>query len=309
MQIYKVDDHCLKTLVIDGPIKIHEEYFWTDDRIKLLCQAVERGNRNDVHIELNVYEHKSALSITDNAFRSFGLLRPKRSLTLQLSGWGNKNTQITHLSLVYLGIAFQNLVHLDLNLSNWGHLHSKIGSLGIVNLFTSLPPTLESLSLNLNNMAYRTQEITGQCLIPVGDRLKQLQRLRDLNLGLANWGNDYNKSLGTFNNDQLIYLLNRLAQMELVSLSLDLTKWGGYGSAVGEESALKICELLEKGNLTAVNISLEGWLIGTELKQELRRKARAVNSKKVFAYIQAALEKEDLCIREGKLVKILQKIF
>lgn len=40
MNLYNVDDERLRNLNIDSHVIVNIEYFWTDERVKKLCEAI-----------------------------------------------------------------------------------------------------------------------------------------------------------------------------------------------------------------------------------------------------------------------------
>ncbi|CAD8062950.1 unnamed protein product [Paramecium sonneborni] len=306
MNLYNVDDERLRNLNIDSHVIVNIEYFWTDERVKKLCEAI--SNQEDIQINLDLFQPRSCTQITDQCFYYFGNLMPTNLLELSLSNWGNQNYNISDIAFIHLGKAFKSLKILRLNLQQWGHKGCKISNIGVVQLFKSLPIQIQELELNLNKLGYRNLNITGPSFVAMGDFIEKLENLRNLTLNLADWGNDYNKSLELFSNEDLQYLIEKIFTLDLEKLHLDLTGLGMNGSKITEESAFYLLQNLQLANIYDLNILLQGWICNVEVKNQILNMTKEKQQLKKQIYQFLAINSLEVSTQDRMLDEILAKL-
>ncbi|CAD8152784.1 unnamed protein product [Paramecium pentaurelia] len=306
MNLYNVDDERLTNLNITSHVIMNIEYFWTDERVRRLCEAIQ--NLDDIQINLDLFQPRSCTQITDQCFQYFGNLMPTNLLELSLNNWGNQNYNISDIAFIHLGKAFKNLKILRLNLQQWGHKGCKISNIGVVQLFKSLPQQIQELELNLNKLGYRNQNITGHSFVAMGDFIENLQNLKNLTLNLADWGNDYNRSLELFLNEDLQYLIEKIFNLDLEKLHLDLTGLGMNGSKITEESAFFLLQHLQQTDIYDLNIILQGWICNVEVKNQILKMTKEKQQQKKYMYQLLAIKSLDVSTQDRILEEIFAKL-
>ncbi|KAM3134193.1 hypothetical protein pb186bvf_013711 [Paramecium bursaria] len=304
--LYNVNDQVLKTTDLTQQVIISEEYFWNDDRVKII--ADRSINLEEIDYQFNVQCQKSTY-VTDLSFKYFGMLQNLKSLKLQLRNWGNGNYSITNKAFCFLGLSFKNLRILHLDLRNWGHLFSQITNFGLVSLFQAIPDQIQDLNLNLNYLGYRNQQITGECLYPIGDLLNQKKELQYLKLHLAEWGNDYNKTYQLFADQDLIYLLSKIYTQEPRQIYIDLTGWGCYQSLITDESAQYIILLLKQSEQFQFKVETRGWMINHLLRTQINNLQKQNQQISILSYqITAVKSILSQFLNVDKLNSIINKL-
>ncbi|CAD8152947.1 unnamed protein product [Paramecium octaurelia] len=306
MNLYNIDDERLANLNITSHVIMNIEYFWTDERVRRLCQAIQ--NLDDIQINLDLFQPRSCTLITDQCFQYFANLAPTNLLELSLSNWGNQNYNISDIAFIHLGKAFTNLKILRLNLQQWGHKGCKISNIGVVQLFKSLPQQIQELELNLNKLGYRNQNITGHSFVAMGDFIEKLENLKNLTLNLADWGNDYNKSLELFYNEDLQYLIEKIFTLDLEKLHLDLTGLGMNGSKITEESAFFLLQHLQLADIYDLNIVLQGWICDVGVKNQILKMTKEKQQSKKQMYQILAIKSLEVSTQERMLEDIFAKL-
>ncbi|CAK75832.1 unnamed protein product (macronuclear) [Paramecium tetraurelia] len=321
MNLYNVDDEKLTNLNITSHVIMNIEYFWTDERVRRLCQAIQ--NLDDIQINLDLFQQNiqqcqgqdlalqllinvsniSAIQHLQTYWNSpqvIGEIKIITSLTLLSFIW-ERPLQIQRSS----GQIFNSG---DTRVARYQTLGQSNYLRAFHNKFRNWSQILTSMIDKISRLGYRNQNITGHSFVAMGDFIEKLENLKNLTLNLADWGNDYNKSLELFYNEDLQYLIEKIFTLELEKLHLDLTGLGMNGSKITEESAFFLLQHLQLAEIYDLNIVLQGWICDVGVKNQILKMAKEKQQLKKQMYQLLAFKSLEVSTQDRMLEDIFAKL-